>query len=87
MAVKSLIPADTKFPTKEYCQRVCDAEPDCQYYFYGQHEQSCDLYPEPQKSCTAIIGTLEIEKCNILSHLMSVQNIYYDCLGIEVNSF
>ncbi len=60
-----LTTADAKFQSKEYCKRVCDAEPDCQYYFYDRHEKSCDMYPEPHKSCTAIIGTLDAHTCNI----------------------
>jgi hypothetical protein len=66
MAVNSLITSEqTTFPTKESCKKVCDVEPRCKYYFYGKAEQLCELYPESQKGCTAFLGTLHFDNCNI----------------------
>ena len=64
MAVNPLTSAETIFPTKESCKIACDAEPNCKYYVYGVTEQSCELYPESQKGCSAFLGTLHVENCN-----------------------
>ena len=81
MIVRSLRSADMKFPSKESCKRVCEAEPECQYYFHGLKEQSCEMYPESRKSCKAIIGRLDIDKCN-----SSEFKVYY-CLHDAATSF
>ena len=65
MAVNPLTSAETIFPTKESCQVACGAEPNCKYYLYGVTEQSCELYPESQKGCTAFLGTINFENCNM----------------------
>ncbi len=64
MAINALSSANMNFKTKDSCKRVCNAEPKCLYYFHGLQAQSCEMYPDAQKSCTAIIGRLDIEKCD-----------------------
>ena len=65
MAVSPLVvSSDLRFPTEEYCQKICNAEPMCSYYFYGSQKKSCELYPKAQKVCTDILGRIDCSNGN-----------------------
>jgi len=63
MAVPPLVVStNLKFPTKKSCQKICDVEPKCKYYFHGSQKQSCEIFPNPQKVCTGILGRVNCSK-------------------------
>ena len=39
-------------------QTSCDEDSECLYYFFEFEENSCHLYSQPHKTCSAYIGSL-----------------------------
>ena len=64
MMANSLMPDTNNYATtKQLCKQRCDEEPECKYYIFGLNDQTCELYIQAKKGCSAVIGSLGIENC------------------------